>query len=548
MKHRSFILPACALALAANAAAQVPPRTTKPEPGFHGAKGMPGDFGFHQLPAGFKYALPPSNFGLDHEPGGFKYALPPGNFGLDHDGAGFKYAPPPGEFGFDQQPGHAKGFEPDFTYAQGLGFKGRFGAGVPQPVWYQEDPADSLYRAAHSFFSRQEYRQAADRFNDVRARFASSRYFCDAAYYEAFARYRLGTMNDLRTAHRVLDGIGTRCSDASARRDAPALMARINSALARLGDADAADRVRRAASQGQNICDSEERNVKIEALGALAQMDPQAANPVLRRVLDTKDVCSAPVRRQAIALLARRNDAESVTLLGQIARTDPDRETQHEAVRALGRMSTDAAYAALEDFLRSSTDERLQAEAASTLARSANPRAQTAVRALIERRDVAERIRLATISALATRPNLTLDYWRTLYTRVESDDLRKAVIFAIARMDTPEAQQFLLALARNPAETHEARAAAISRIRVTAPIGELYRLLQSADSRPIRLSIVAGLSGRKEPEATDRLIDIAKTSTDPEVRQSAIRALSQPARRNDPKVVKALEEIVCCLP
>jgi HEAT repeat protein len=423
------------------------------------------------------------------------------------------------------------------------------GLSMPRPrEWHQEDPADSLYRAAHAFFSRQEYRPAADRFNDVRARFANSRYFCDAAYYEAFARYRLGTMTDLRTAHRVLDSMGARCTDASARRDAPALMARINSALARLGDSDAAERVRRAASEGQNICDSEERNVKIEALGALAQMDPEAANPVLRRVLATKDVCSAPVRRQAIAMVARRNDAESVALLGQIARSDPDRETQHEALRALGRMSTDAAFAALEDFLRNATDERLQSEAAATLARSDNPRAQMAVRALIERKDVAERIRLATISALASRPNVTFDYWRTLYTRVESDELRKAVIFAIARIDTPEAQQFLLSLARNQSETHEARAAAISRIRVTAPIAELYKLLETADSRPIRLSIVAGLSARKESEATDRLIDIAKTSTDPEVRQSAIRALSQPARRSDPRVVKALEEIVCCLP
>jgi HEAT repeat protein len=185
--------------------------------------------------------------------------------------------------------------------------------------------------------------------------------------------------------------------------------------MARQGDAEAADRVKQAANRGQNICDREERNVKIEALSALAQMDQQAALPVLRSVLATKDPCMAPVRRQAISLVARNNSAESVALLGQVAKNESDRDTQLEAVRALGRMSNDAAYAALEEFLRTSTSESVQAEAASTMARSDNPRAQAAVRTLIERNDVAERIRMSAISSLAQRNTLSAEYWRTLY-------------------------------------------------------------------------------------------------------------------------------------
>ncbi|HSL72496.1 MAG TPA: HEAT repeat domain-containing protein, partial [Longimicrobiales bacterium] len=192
-------------------------------------------------------------------------------------------------------------------------------------------------------------------------------------------------------------------------------------------------------------------------------------------------------------------------------------------------------------YLRSATDERIQREAAGVLARSDHPRAQTAVRGLIERRDVAERIRLSAIQSLASR-DLTTEYWRTLYTRVESDDLRRAVIYAVARSNTDEARLFLLTIARNPAEPPAVREAAIHRLRQNAPIDELYKLLETADTRSMRLSIVSGLAARKESEATDRLIDIAKTSTDPEVRQSAIRALRQ--RKDDPKVVKALGEIV----
>jgi HEAT repeat protein len=414
-----------------------------------------------------------------------------------------------------------------------------------QTVWYQEDPADSLYRVAYSLFNRQEYRRAATGFNDVRSRFANTRYWCDAAYFEAFSRQRLGTIEELRTGARVLDSMASRCSNAprGTSTDVPQLKARIDGHLARLGDADAAERIRRAAGQNQ-VCDTDERAVKIEALNTLANMDPATANPVLRTVLASKDPCSGPVRQQAISLVARRNDAESVATLLQIAKTETDPQIQRAAVAALSRMTNDASVAAMEDLLRNSTDERTQYEAAAAMARSEHPRAQTAVRALIERRDVAERIRLNAINALSGKENLALDYWRTLYSRVESDQLRVAIIGAIARINTDEAHAFLLGIARNPQESSDARSAAISRIRATAPISELYRLLETADSRNQRQTIVSAISSRKEPEATDRLIDIAKRSTDPEVRNAAIRALSQGTRKNDPKVIKALGEII----
>lgn len=409
-------------------------------------------------------------------------------------------------------------------------------------TWYQGDPADSLYRAAYSMFGRQEYRPAAERFADLRNKHPNTRYWCDASYYEAFARQRLGTPNDLRTAVRVLDAMAPKCSSASRNADVPELRVRIDGALARQGDADANTRLREAVSRG--TCDREEQSVKVQALSSLAQMDPQAATPVLRTVLSQRDACGAPVRRQALELIARRNDPEAVSILGQVARTDPDRDTQMAAVYALSRMSNDAAYAALEDYLRNSTDERTQMAAASAMARNENPRAQAAVRALIERNDVAERIRYSAINALADRSYGTVEYWSGLYRKVESDELRKSIINAIGRIQTDEAQSWLLALARNQNEPYEARVSALSRIRSSAPIAELYKILENADSRSMRLTIVSGLAARKEPEATDRLIDIAKTSTDLEVRQAAIRALTQGSRKDDPKVIKALTDLL----
>lgn len=427
--------------------------------------------------------------------------------------------------------------------AAGQAYAWGFGSTTSGQRWYQGDVADSAYRAAYMLFSRQEYRGAADRFADVRAKFPATRYFCDAAYYEAFARYRLGTPNDLRTAYRVLDGMGAKCADASRSEDVPELAARIDGVLARLGDADANERVRRAASLGRRVCDREERNVKIQALSALAQMDPDGSKQILAKVLDQRDECSAPVRREALGLVARTNDAASIAMLLKAARTDPDFDTQSTALELLTRTQSDAALSAIEEIMRASTDERLQSAAARAMARSESPRAQATLRALVERKDVAERLRASAIASLGNQGSTPNDYWRSLYAKVESDELRRAIVNAVNR-NADDGTQFLLSLVRSPSEASSVRELALARVRQTAPVNELYKLLEAADSRGMRLSIVQGLGARKDAEATDRLIDIAKQGTDPEVRQTAIRVLGQPARKDDPKVRKALADIL----
>jgi HEAT repeat protein len=46
---------------------------------------------------------------------------------------------------------------------------------------------------------------------------------------------------------------------------------------------------------------------------------------------------------------------------------------------------------------------------------------------------------------------------------------------------------------------------------------------------------------RSDPQATDKLLDIAKKGTDPDMRRMAISALS---RKNDPRTKQLLLEII----
>jgi HEAT repeat protein len=72
-------------------------------------------------------------------------------------------------------------------------------------------------------------------------------------------------------------------------------------------------------------------------------------------------------------------------------------------------------------------------------------------------------------------------------------------------------------------------------------IPSLGKAYDGASERPIRETIIQLLSDRKEPEAADKLIDIAKNGTDPQMRREAISAL---ARSKDPRASKLLLELI----
>ncbi|MEZ4456472.1 MAG: HEAT repeat domain-containing protein [Gemmatimonadales bacterium] len=86
------------------------------------------------------------------------------------------------------------------------------------------------------------------------------------------------------------------------------------------------------------------------------------------------------------------------------------------------------------------------------------------------------------------------------------------------------------------------RSAALSRLgRSTVAVDELTRLYDGLSERDLRSSLVRMLGEREEPAATDKLISIAKSGTDPRIRQTAISVLS---KKKDPRIDKILAEIV----
>ena len=423
-------------------------------------------------------------------------------------------------------------------------FERQFGGITSDPpkAWAQSDPADSLYRLARETLNRGEYRRASQLFGDITQKFPNSVYASDARYWKAFALYRIGTTNDLRDALAALQDNSKTYRQASLQADAPALAARIRGALAAQGDPQARAQMV-AASQPGDACDKEDVAVRVEALKSLGETDPESTTPILRRLLARKDDCSTSLRRIALWLLGRRTDAEATDLVMSSARNDPDMRVRADALRFLAAMPGDKAIATIEEMARTPGNEELQRSAIAALGRSDSPRARQSIRNIVERTDLNENLRAAALSSIdAERSSDNGAYIRSVYPRLDTPRLKAAAIRAVARTGGNDNDQWLLSIVRNPNEPADVRAMALSYAgRSTIPIADLTKMYDVAGDRPLREQLIRLYAQRPDPQATDKLLEIAKTGTDPDMRRYAISALS---RKNDPRTRKLLLEII----
>ena len=163
--------------------------------------------------------------------------------------------------------------------------------------------------------------------------------------------------------------------------------------------------------------------------------------------------------------------------------------------------------------------------------------------AIVERNDLSENPRIAALSSIDTEhaPDNGA-YIRAVYPRLETPRLKAAAIRALSRVGGSENDQWLLTVVRNQNEAGEVRAMALRYAgRSTIPIADLAKMYDVADDRPLREQLISLYAQRPEPEATDKLLDIARTGTDPDLRRYSISALS---RKNDPRTKKLLMEII----
>ena len=440
---------------------------------------------------------------------------------------------------------------------------------------YRADPADSLYRAARDALNRGDYKRAAAMFRDVERKYPQSQYVADAMYYQAFSLSRTGNERDLRTALDVLTEQQRRFPDAASGSDAGTLVVRIQGVLAHRGDPEAMKQLLEAAGSGagsgsgnaaasgsssssgrgtarggrsgSSACPSEDDDddIRMAALNALLQMDSERAIPILKQVLARRDECSVALRRKAVFLVAQKQSDESATILLDAARNDPDVEVRRQAVFWLSEVHSDRALNALDSILNGSKDEEVQEKALFALSNTNTARGTEILRAYAQS-SAPDELRAKAVFWLGQSSRRSADntaFLESLFDKTSSEEIQNAIIQAMSEAPGDEGARWMLAVVQNTKQPVETRKKALfwAGQRRGIDINTLLALYPKLDDQDLKEHFIFVLSERREAAATDKLIEIAKSDKDVEMRKKALFWLAQ---KNDPRAKQLLMEII----
>ena len=445
---------------------------------------------------------------------------------------------------------------------------------VPREPWAAQDPADSLYRQARRVLNRGEYRQAADLFQRITQRYPRSAYAGDALYWRAFALYRVGGTEELRSARNLLQEQARRYAQAETRTngDARTLATRVDGELARRGDAEAAERVSVAAegaprapgaqgtppsgaqprpgtqprqgTQGSCPTEDDDDDPRVAALNALMQMDADNAVPILKKVLARRDACSVGLRRKAVFLVSQKRSDETEAILLDAVRNDPDKEVREQAVFWLSQVPSERTAILLDSLLRTSPDREIQEKALFALSQHRSPKAGEALRAYALRTSAPCELREQAVFWLGQhRADENAAFLRDLFGKVTECELREKIIFSLSQMKSQENARWLLDVARNEQYDTEMRKHALFWAgQGGAPIADLVAIYDRMPDREMKEQLIFVYSQRgRDSAAIDKLFDIARNDRDPELRKKAIFWIGQ---SKDPRAAQFLSDLI----
>jgi len=446
----------------------------------------------------------------------------------------------------------------------------------------QQAQGDTIYKSARMAMNQGEYERAIELYR--KAMSEEPQYAADALYYQALAYQKLGGRANYRKALEALERQFEQYPDAATHNDALALELRVQGELARQGDARAAEALAREAERMQRDMEREvqrevqraqvdiarqqariersqtevrrelalqeaaqrEAEMKMFALQALMESDPETAIPILENILTTRSEETAVLRQQAVFLLAREEGNERTTdLMLDIMQNDPDPEVRMNAAHWLARSDDPRAASALVSAAESG-DPELQEAAVFALGQMPGSRSSEALKEIATRPGVDPGVRAMAIHGLAMHPSAeNTQYLMDLFRKLPKDDIesRETILFALSQAPNGVSGDFLYAIVSDTKEDPAIRemalfAAARNGSLTPARLGEVYR--ETSDPE-MKEQVMFALTQSEDPAAFDVLLEIARTETDPELKQNAVFWVG---RSDDPRAKQLMIEIL----
>ncbi len=302
---------------------------------------------------------------------------------------------------------------------------------------------------------------------------------------------------------------------------------------------------RHGEEQDQGHTDCGDIDTKVAALNALLQMGTEQALPILTDVLERRDACSVELRRRAVFLVSQHETDETVDILFDAARTDPDFEVREQAVFWLGQMPDVDAVDALESILEQAEDEDIQKKVIFSLSQHGSRRANAILHEYAADRGGAGEVREQAIFWLGQEgASEDVEFLMNLFDDLESDDLKEKVIFSVSHASHGAAGDWLVGLAADENQSVDIRKNALfwAGEEGNVDADDLRDIYEDADEFDLREHVIFVLSQMDGSEAAaDVLIDIAKNETDSELRDKALFWLGE---SDSPKAARFIAEMI----
>ena len=253
-------------------------------------------------------------------------------------------------------------------------------------------------------------------------------------------------------------------------------------------------------------------------------------------------------RRSALSALATASTTQVPKIseaLISIARNENETQSlRQRALSSLARLGHGDGIPALIQLATRELPNWVGRESLGVLARSGDPRAREYLRGVIQRTDLPDDVLAVAIRGFGREYVTSRDAQslRDLFPRLTGSSSSEAVLSSLGELGGAENVQWLLGLVRNSALQMDTRRRALQYLtRAGVPTAQLVALYDATNEAPLKEALISMYSRLGEKASTDKLISIAKTDENLQLRRRAISALS---RNNDPTVREALAGIV----
>ena len=237
--------------------------------------------------------------------------------------------------------------------------------------------------------------------------------------------------------------------------------------------------------------------------------------------------------------------ASAATSMVSIARDEADnQQVRQQALSVLARLEHGAGIPALIDLSKQQGFTWLAKESIAALSRSGDPRARAFLRTAIQRTDLSDDVMAQVIQSLGREYSTAQDaaLLRAAYPRVNGERSRRAIVQSVAEVGGTENVRWLMSIARSDSSNDSRRREALdAAVRAGVSSTELVSLYDATTDQRLKETVISQLAKIGDDASVNKLISIAKTETNYNLRRSTINRLSN---SEDPRVRQALKDII----